>query len=168
LIATQHPNLILRPFAIQDAAGLFALNADPEVLKYTGDSPFANVESATEFIRSYDAYTRWGYGRWAMILKESDQFIGWCGLRFSEQTQETDLGFRLVRSHWGKGLATAAANASVKYGFQQLRLPQIVGRAMKENQASIRVLEKCGMQFWKEFIFEEHPGVYYQISNSGE
>ena len=77
---------------------------------------------------------------------------------------EVDVGFRFMRVHWGKGYATEAARASLQYGFNEYSLDRIVGRAMKENAASLRVLEKLGMRFQKEFEDEGAIWCQYQIT----
>ncbi|MEK7255175.1 MAG: GNAT family N-acetyltransferase [Bacteroidota bacterium] len=155
------PRLLLRELTPADATSFFELNNDPEVIKFTGDPPFSSRESARIFLENYDQYACYGYGRWAVILKETGEFLGWCGLKFSPEMGETDIGFRFFRKHWGKGFATEAAAACLDFGFEKLGLEKIVGRAMKENLASVRVLEKIGMQFDGEMIFERHPGVLY-------
>jgi RimJ/RimL family protein N-acetyltransferase len=73
---------------------------------------------------------------------------------------EVDLGFRLLRSQWGKGYATEAAQGSLQYGFKTYSLEKIVAQAMKENIASQRVLQKLGMRFQK--TFEERPMTWVQ------
>ena len=102
-------------------------------------------------------------GRWAVIRKKDDAFLGWCGLKKHEDGM-VDLGFRLMKKYWNKGYATEAAKACVDHGFNTLGLKEIIGRAAQENMASINVLEKCGMDFWKE---DECKGiddsVYYRI-----
>jgi len=76
---------------------------------------------------------------------------------------QTDIGFRFFKQHWGKGYATEAGKACIEYGFSTLNLPKIVGRVMKDNVASIRVLEKLGMTFVREMEFELHDGCLYKI-----
>lgn len=155
--------LLLREFSPEnDAAGFFELNNDPEVLRYTGDAPFDNEEAARLFLENYHQYRLHGYGRWSTILKETGEFLGWCGLRFMDDLGDADVGFRLHRRHWGQGYATEAARASVLYGFKELQLPAIVGRAAKENTASIRVLEKIGLQYWCDTDLDGVPAVLYR------
>ena len=155
--------LYLRPFREEDAEGFFQLNADPEVIRHTGDAAFRSVEEARTFIRAYDHYQKYGYGRWSIVLKETDVFIGFCGLKFHPDQQWTDIGFRLARQYWGQGLATEAAKRCLDYGFGQLGIERIVGRARQANTASIRVLEKLGMLRKGSFDFEGHPGYWYEI-----
>lgn len=144
--------LLLRPFEAEDSGALFLLNSDPLVLKYTGDASFADVNEASAFIAQYDHYERFGYGRWTVLEKESRVFLGWCGLKYSPDIKETDIGFRFHRQYWGQGFATESAGACLKYGFSELKLKRIVGRARKENFASHRVLQKIGMLSTGSFI----------------
>jgi len=155
--------LRLRELNPADAPGFFELNNDPEVVKHTGDQPFFRLEDARAFLENYDQYRLYGYGRWAVILRETDEFIGWCGLKYSPALGETDIGFRFFRRHWGKGYATESAMASLELGFDRFGLKKIVGRAMEANIASVRVLEKIGMRFVGKQEFEEHPGVLFII-----
>jgi RimJ/RimL family protein N-acetyltransferase len=141
--------LQLREFDISDAKALYQLNADPEVMRFTGDKPFSSIAEAETFIQNYDVYLKSGFGRWAVIAKQSGRLIGWCGLKHNEKDM-VDIGFRFFREEWGKGYATEAAKATLSYGFTELGLSQIIGRAARENKASLRVLEKLGMTYWKE------------------
>ncbi len=141
--------LLLRELEVSDAKAMFELNSDPEVIRWTGDPPFESEAQVAEFLRNYPDYDRNGYGRWAVIVKESGEFVGWCGLKLNEQNL-IDLGYRFFRKDWGKGYATESALASLGYGFLALGMDEIIGRVARENPASVRVLEKIGMTFWKE------------------
>lgn len=143
------PRLLLREFVPEDAPALYELNSEVEAMKYTGDSAFASIEEAEDFVRRYGHYRDHGYGRWSVLLRETGKFIGWCGLKFNE-LEQVDIGFRFSSKHWGKGYATEAARASLAYGFGELGMTEIFGRAARANVASIRVLEKLGMTYWKE------------------
>lgn len=145
-----------------DAAHLYELNADPQVIRFTGDAAFADLEEARRFLEAYEHYERHGFGRWAVELRLSGEFLGWCGLRYTEELRGVDLGFRFFRRHWGRGFATEAASACLKYGFGELRLECIYGRCMKLNVASIRVLEKIGMELVGEREFDAHPGLLFK------
>ena len=141
--------LILREYTDDDAPAFFELNSDPEVMRYVPDKAMESVEQAREILRNHPMidYKERGFGRWACILKANGKHIGFCGLKYLKEIDDIDLGFRFVPSQWGKGLATEAAVASIRYGFDELKLDHIVGFAELENRASIRVLEKVGMQF---------------------
>ena len=157
--------LVLKEFSIADAQGFYELNLDPEVLRYTGDVPFNSVAEAETFIRNYTHYDRYGFGRWSVFLKDTGEYIGFCGLNYRPSVDEVDLGFRLRRSHWGKGYATEAARESLSYGFKTYNLEKIVARAMKENLASQRVLQKLVMRFQKTFEVGRELWVQYAITN---
>lgn len=149
-------------FSSEDAEDMYFLNNDPEVIKYTGDPPFSSVDAANEFIEKYDHYKKNGFGRWTVRLKENHQYLGWCGLKMNEH-QQVDIGFRYYRNQWNKGYATESAIATIEYGFTSLNLQEIIGRAAKENTASLRVLEKLGMKFWKEDSCKGIAGAVYYI-----
>ena len=148
----------------QDAEQIFLLNQDQDVIKLTGDPPFESVEHARSFLNHYDHYDKFGFGRWAVIRRSDDTFLGWCGIKYSTKLKEYDIGFRFFKKYWNQGYATESARACMEYGFEQLRISEIVGRAMLENKASIRVLEKLGMTYWRPMDFEGHPGVVYHKS----
>lgn len=155
--------LILRESVVSDAPDLFEMNSDPEVLKYTGDAAFRSVEETEELIRNYKDYKKYGYGRWTTVVKATNEVIGFCGLKYLEDINETDLGYRWKKQHWGKGYATEAGRACLQYGFENLELEQIVAQVLEENNASIKVLEKIGMSYWKQLNTEENPGLLYRI-----
>ena len=91
--------------------------------------------------------------------------MGWCGLKYTLDRNEYDIGFRFFKIHWNKGFATESAAACLTLGFQKFQMKVIVGRAMKENKGSIRVLEKIGLTYLRSFDFEGKEGVMYQISS---
>lgn len=143
--------LQLRPWTREDASGLVELNADPEVLQFTGDAPFQDLDEAVRLIEAYDQFKRYRMGRFTMINKISKEYMGWCGLRYDSESGETDLGFRLLKRFRNQGYATEASVSCLEYGFHSLGLARIIGRAVKENKASIAVLRRLGMKFEKNF-----------------
>ncbi|WP_309641567.1 GNAT family N-acetyltransferase [Flavobacterium sp.] len=155
--------LYLRPMTVDDAENIHALNLDPEVIQFTGDEAFENVESAKIFLENYDHYTQYGFGRWAVIEKESEAFLGWCGLKYTPELDAFDIGFRFFKKYWNKGYATESAAACIDLGFNQYKMPKIVGRSRTENKASIKVLEKIGLTYSGVFDFDGHEGVIYSI-----
>lgn len=154
----------LREIHENDAESFYQLNSNPNVLKFTGDQPFLNVEEARLFLQNYQEYQKFGFGRWAIISKETQDFVGWCGLKFHPETKEVDVGFRIFEEFWNQGIATETAKASVDYGFNSLNLNEIIGRAMKDNHASVMVLKKCGLVFSKEIELDGKPAVQYVIT----
>jgi RimJ/RimL family protein N-acetyltransferase len=165
-IQIETTRLLLREFESSDAQDLYELNADPLVMRYTGDKPFGNTKDALSFIKDYNAYKKTGMGRWAVIEKESNNFLGWCGLKL-HPGDFVDIGFRFKQQHWGKGYATEAATSCLEHGFINLKLSEIIGRAANENLPSIRVLEKLGMSYWKNDACESIiQAKYYKITQT--
>ena len=161
----QTERLLLRELNPDDAENFYKLNLNPNVIKYTGNSAFKDIDEAKEFLENYQDYKLNGFGRWAVIEKSTNEFLGWCGLKYDKNLDETDIGFRFFEEHWNKGLATESAKACINFGFENLNLKSIVGRAMSENIASIKVLEKIGLKFEREFDFDENnKGVIYRIN----
>lgn len=98
----------------------------------------------------------------AIVLKETDEFIGWCGLDHLDKTMADPALFYLLKAHyWGKGLATEAARALLSYAFDQMDLASIHGGADLENLASKRVMEKLGM---KDVGFDEEGGYAFTLT----
>jgi len=157
--------LNLREMTPDDAQSAYELNLDPEVIQYTGDVAFESIEAARTFLNNYDHYKKYGFGRWAVIQKTNGEFLGWCGIKFHEDTNEFDLGYRFFKKHWGKGFATEASIACLDLGFKKFKMPAIYADAMKTNPASINVMKKLGMHFVKESICGGEPSVYYKIVN---
>ncbi len=157
--------LYLREFVEEDAIHLFEMNNDPQVIKYTGDAPFLNLQAAKEFITNYDAYQKTGIGRYAVIRKEDERFLGWSGLKYHPEERVIDVGYRFYQKYWGQGFATESAQAIINYAFNELKYPCLVAHAHKENTRSHKVINKCKMSLLKEFVYDGHPAIQYHIKN---
>lgn len=165
-VVAESERIILRQLSPSDAEEFYVLNSDPELMKYTGDTPFNDIGEARLFLQNYTEYKRNGFGRWVAISKENNSFLGWCGLKQNEE-HLVDLGFRFHRKFWNMGYATEAASLSLKIGFDEFHLDTIIGRVAPENKASIRVLEKIGMTFWKKSDCQGiENALYYKINKS--
>jgi RimJ/RimL family protein N-acetyltransferase len=105
-------------------------------------------------------------GRWTVLDKKKESYLGWCGLRLLEESGNVDLGFRFLKKHWNQGIATEAAKAALKVGFDLLNLESVIGRAIPENKGSIRVLEKVGLSYWKDGHDHGSPIVIYKIDKA--
>jgi RimJ/RimL family protein N-acetyltransferase len=92
-------------------------------------------------------------------------FIGWAGLAYLPEFDEIDIGYRFLPEYWGSGFATEAAHAVLTYGFDHYKIEKIIAIAVKENKASIRVMEKIGMEFVKFAPYEDggKDVIWYQI-----
>ena len=165
-IILETARLFLREITPEDAQFAYDLNLDPDVIRYTGDSAFTSVSDARSFLEKYDHYTKYGFGRWAVADKNSHELLGWCGLKYTPENDEHDVGYRFFKRNWNRGYATESAKACVDYGFTSLGLQTIVGRAMRENLASIKVLQKAGLHYWKDDKCGGEDGVIYRITQT--
>jgi ribosomal-protein-alanine N-acetyltransferase len=165
-VVIETDRLLLRKFTEDDAVLLYELNLDPEVIQYTHD-PITDIEHAKKILKEVilPQYSLYNHGRWAVHLRSNLEFTGWCGLKYLPETNEVDLGYRLMKKFWGKGYATEAAIACLRYGFDRLELQRIVGRALPGNLASIRVLDKCGMEYRHEEVIHGYLHKTYQVTN---
>lgn len=159
--------LILRPFTLEDIEPSYQMNLDAEVNRYTGDGGIVSREELERRIKEdvLGDYQKHGYGRLALELKGEGRFIGFCGLKYLEDHQEVDLGYRLMSNYWGKGLATEAAKACVDFGFNQLKLPKIIAMVLPDNKASIHVLQKLQFQLEKEIVEDGEPALLYYLDH---
>jgi len=159
----QSDRIYLRRFEEGDAQFLYDLNADPEVIRFTGDPPFGSVEEALGFIKGYDHYLQYGHGRWMVIRRDDEECLGWCGIKYSPYLNEHDLGFRFAKQYWGQGYATESGRLAVRHSFGQLQIDTLVGRAMIDNQASVNVLIKLGFEYQKQIAIDHQAASQYVL-----
>ncbi|ABZ75162.1 GCN5-related N-acetyltransferase [Shewanella halifaxensis HAW-EB4] len=153
-LITKTARLIIREFNLDDIQAVYDFNADERVNRYTGDAGVVqSLADAERIIRDIwlTEYLQFGYARWAVVLKETNSVIGFCGFKNDYRINETDIGYRFAPEHWGKGYATEANQACIEYAKDHLDLDYIVGDVVEENLASINVLLKLGMTFNKKF-----------------
>ena len=155
--------LILRPFNMDDAEAVYEFNSNTEVIKYTGGELLNSLERAKEIINDvwYSDYEKYGYGRYAVVHKADNKVIGFSGLKYLPEFDETDIGYRFLPEYWGKGIGTEASKPFIKYGFEDLRLKRIIGIAMPENIGSCKILEKIGLKFYKVDEYDGDGGNYH-------
>jgi ribosomal-protein-alanine N-acetyltransferase len=151
---------MFRPEDLDDLAGMFS---DPQVMQYVADGKPAGRDVAQKALTSViDHWRREGFGRWAAEDKDSSQFVGFGGLRSLFGMPEVVYHFALP--HWGKGLATELARASLRYGFEEHRFERIVAVAKPENAASIHVMEKLGMRYEMHTSYYDIDVVQYTLA----
>lgn len=149
------PRMALRPHGPGDVAFMVELNSDPLVVQYTGDKPGLSQDTARAIISSLqDQWQRHRMGRLVVEDVVTGEPLGWCGLKRLENG-DVDLGYRFMRRHWGKGLASEAAHACVEHAFGPLGLGRLVAWAAVANGASLRVLEKLGFTATQSSLSED-------------
>jgi RimJ/RimL family protein N-acetyltransferase len=165
----QTERLLLREMTEADAEHLVRLAQNPNVTRYLPEPPLAGVEEAVRLLKAviFPQYAN-RIGRWAVVRRDTGELIGWCGLKYIAGANEYDLGYRYFEEHWGRGYATEAALAVLRYGVERLRGARIVGKAMVGNAGSRRVLEKVGLAF--EAYVVEDCGAFeaYVVEDCGE
>jgi RimJ/RimL family protein N-acetyltransferase len=141
--------LLLRRWRPGDLEAYAAICADPEVMRFLG-GPASRRQAAEQLARFADHWDRHGFGLWAAELRESRDLIGFVGLAepafIPELIGSVEVGWRLARSHWGRGLATEGARAALDVAFGELELEEVVSIIDPANLASLRVAEKLGMR----------------------
>lgn len=151
--------LLLRPLELSDAKAMFAMDNNPEVHKYLWQNPTQTIDDSIktiEYVRNQ--YEKNNIGRFATILKETNEFIGWTGIKFVTEQPENgninfyDYGYRLNEKFWGKGYATEASIAWLDYGFNEMKIEKMNAYTHSENQASNHILEKIGMHLVEHYL----------------
>jgi RimJ/RimL family protein N-acetyltransferase len=164
-LVVETDRLWLREFVPEDAQAILEVGSNPLVMQYIGENRLTSVAEAEAVIRQHPMteYQKYGFGRWAVVVKANGRVIGMTGLKHLPDLEEVDLGFRLLPEYWGMGLATEAGQASLRYGFQTLQLSRIIGLVDPANGRSVRVLEKCGLTFEKMTEFRSLQAAQYVI-----
>jgi ribosomal-protein-alanine N-acetyltransferase len=146
--SVQTSHLTLRPLKDSDAGVLHRIYQSEGVLRYFPNPVPPPLEKIQRFIARQQAHwEKYGYGDWGVVPDGESEIIGWAGLQYLPELGETEVGFLLDRSFWGKGYATEAAQASLKFGFEHFSLYHIIALVHPDNLASRRVIEKCGMSY---------------------
>ena len=169
-IFAETDRIIMRELLLSDSQKMFEMDSDPEVHLYLGNKPNTHISESEENIRFIrQQYEENGIGRWAVIDKESNEFVGWGGLKFI--TTETnnrihfyEVGYRFLKQHWGKGYATESAKAALKYAFEELKLTHVYAMAEGGNAGSRHALQKSGFKITEQF---DHEGIacdWFEIS----
>ncbi len=162
--------LILRPVTIDDTQDFFEMDSNPKVHIYLGNNPVKTIEQSKAWILDIlEQYKNYGLGRLAIIKKDTDEFVGWSGLKFERQLRKEfnyyDIGYRLKEEFWGNGYATEAALASLDYGFKDLKLKEIGAAADINHIVSNTILKKIGMQPSGRFEYEGEICNWYVIKS---
>jgi RimJ/RimL family protein N-acetyltransferase len=168
MIWIETQRLILREFQRNDVEQLAPILSNVRVMEFSPAGILTTLQTQEKvdgFIASYKVY---GFGKWAVIFKETNELIGYCGIAVEkvDRVYEREIGYRLNPDFWGSGLATEASSAAIQYGFEQLKLPYILGIVESANLASVRVLEKLGMRYERTTIFYDIEMDVYRVDIS--
>jgi ribosomal-protein-alanine N-acetyltransferase len=138
---------------------------DPEVTRYLPKRDISPRDRAERALKATNEdWTNYGYGEWAVTVKPDRKLIGQCGLISVKETGETEVDYSLARPYWGRGIATEAARACVRFGFENAGLERLIALAVPENLASRRVMEHIGFAYEKDAHFFGLDVVVYAIT----
>lgn len=166
LFEIETARLRLRPYTWNDLDDLHRIWNDPLVRRYLWDDQPVSPERAESVLTdSIECFGNHGFGFWTVWSKERNIVIGFCGLRFINDTSaDVELLYGLFPQYWGQGLATEVARAMLRYGFEECGLARIYAGADPPNTASFRVMEKAGMTVAKRMRTNNLDTLYYAVS----
>lgn len=154
----------LQPLGVSDLEAMHAMWTDEHVRKYLWDDVVITKETAAGALAaSADDFARRGFGLWAIHDHATAELVGFCGLRQSDD-EPAELLYGLLPAWCGKGLATEAARAVLAYAFTSLRMREVVAATDVPNSASVRVMERLGMQFERRGTLNGLDTLFYRVT----
>ncbi|HEX5944180.1 MAG TPA: GNAT family N-acetyltransferase [Anaerolineales bacterium] len=143
--------LILRQLTTDDSAFILELLNDPSFIRNIGDRNVRTIDDACSYILNgpVASYAKNGFGLYLVLLKETNESIGMCGLIKRDGLEDVDIGYALLPAFWFKGYAVEAARAMMAYGKDVIGLKRLIAIVDPANEGSIRVLEKIGLRYEK-------------------
>lgn len=154
------PRLLIREILPADDKGMFALDSDADVHRYLGNRLVKTVEESRRVIEILrQQYQQLGIGRWAMLDRDTHEFMGWIGFKrmlepVNKHSMHLDFGYRLRKEFWRRGYATEGSLACLDYGINTLHFKDIYAMTHIDNAASRRVLEKVGFTLEEIFAWD--------------
>lgn len=161
--------LLLRELMDSDDEKLYLLDSNADVVKYVGMPVFEDISQTQDLIKIVkEQYKNNGIGRYAVVEKETDTFIGWSGLKIlREETNGYkdvyELGYRFLPEYWGKGYATESAKAWLHHGFTEMNIEVIYAYADHRNTASMHTLEKLNFENKGNFEDKEDICTWFEL-----
>lgn len=159
--------LQMRHFNLDDIEAVHQFSTCIETTRWTGDAGVVQTKAdARQVIEQIwmNEYQRYGYARYALIHKQDNKIIGFCGIKYEPSLQSTDIGYRLLPQYWNQGFATEACEALIDYVKAQFQLDKIVAEVVAENYASINVLGKLGFKYLDSYQRNGFHINYYELS----
>ena len=157
MVTLATPRLILRRWREEDVAPMAAVNADPEVMRWIRDGSVRDERQTRAGVQAWEnEWDAQGFGLFAAEIRSTGELAGFTGLSVPEFLPEVlpavEVGWRLGRSHWGQGMATEAAVAAVRFGFEERGLERIASITQVGNDASERITAKLGMHLVRQTV----------------
>ncbi|MCA8985198.1 MAG: GNAT family N-acetyltransferase [Planctomycetaceae bacterium] len=165
MLICETERLYLREWVPDDWKRFQPLATDPRVLRYIGHGkPWTDEQIKSRIANWIEVGRQRGWILWPVIHREDAELIGFCGF-WDGFPPDVEIGWRLRPDYWGQGLATEAATAVMEFGFRRWRFPRLISVAQPENKASLRIMEKLGMEFERRFPHDGVEVVCYSKTN---
>lgn len=157
--------LVLREQTLDDLDDLAEILCDPATMTFYPRA-YTRAEARTWIGRQIHLYEERGFGLWALVAKESSDFVGQCGLipQQVDGTEEIEIGWHVKRRLWRRGYASEAAAACRDHGFTNLGLERLVSLVSVANVPSAGVARKIGMKPWKDTVHAGMPHIVFAIT----
>ena len=171
-IVIETERLILRALQPKDAESLFLLDSNPNVHLYLGNNPVKSIGECSAYIEHIQSqYIQNGIGRFAVVLKQTNEVIGWSGLKFIREPENNhvnfyEIGYRLREEYWGQGYGFESAKAWLDYGFEEMNIKTMYASANIENIGSRKILTKIGLKEKNTFDWNGIPCLWYELNAS--
>lgn len=150
--------LILRPLTMDDAEAVFAWTGDPVVNEFMNYTTHTDVAFTRDWLSRMDNDSDSSYN-FGFVRKEDGRLVGSGGVFYHPDTGEWHFGYNVRRDAWGRGYATEAMKRIIAFAHQELNAKDFISEHALENEASGRVIEKCGLRF-------SHYGSYEKMDGS--
>jgi ribosomal-protein-alanine N-acetyltransferase len=169
MVEIETARLTLRQFTLADVDDYYRqIWSQPDVTRYLpGGQPRPKGRTVVIINSFLDHWQRHGFGLWAAIYRDAAELIGHCGLQIVQETGEVEVAYAFGKDYWGRGIASEAAGASLRFGFEELELGHVIALAVPENIGSRRVMEKNGMHYEKIVHLFGADLACYVISREG-
>lgn len=159
--------LLLRSWSDGDFETFAAIHSDPEVMRfYANNRPFTREEALAAFNTILEHWDQYGYGLWVAEERATETMIGRIGLTNQVDfptPSRVEVGWMLARSHWGHGFATEGALAAIRFAFEVLGVPTVISISRPLNEASLKVMKRCGLTLRGATRWRGHEVVWYAI-----
>ena len=157
--------LIFRDWNVADLEPFHSLCSDLSVMQFVGDGEPWSRDRTDQFVLSArEMSLTLGFCQWPVIHKRCSAVIGFCG--FVPASDGAEIGWRLAKEYWGRGLATEAARAVLKHGFETLGFRRLIATVQSPNLASIRIVEKLGLKPESSFYRDGREVILFSINNA--
>ncbi len=156
--------LLLRPISAEDVPDLYSMFNDPLVRRYLWDDRPVSFETTISVLEaSLRDFSERSVGLFGLRLRDAEELAGVCGLRWEEGLGEMEIMYCLLPEFWGRGLATEAANACLRFAFDEVGLERVLAGADRPNAASLRVIRRLGMRPSRKTLPGAPEVPYYEI-----